>query len=452
MTQRRINELLSREGPRIRKRFIAVMSRVKDAYTAAKLEQALAEGRIAEVLDDVEAASGAFASRVQALQDLASHDTAEFLSANLDKLVSYDAGNPKAVAVIQQNRARLVGGITEQQRQAIVEVLSTGTAAGDNPRKQAVRIRDVIGLTPKQAAAVARYRAGLEAPTPLNPDEPPDPEAPASKPAPTRPQEQIDRMVERVANRMIKARAETIARTESLSAVHEGLAQAFGQAIDNGTVDADQIVQRWVIGGTNHRPWHESMHGQEQPWGTPFTSGKGNLLRWPGDVRAPPAERLNCQCAVARRIVRKPDIAPAEPVDVEKRSPMVICITGGPGTGKTTLGQAMAAELGLTLVSTDDFIGLGWSRASAYLAERLSDGTPRIVEGVAVPRALRKLLALRPGEKPCDRLIVLTTVHRAQTPEQAAMGKGIHTVLDEILPALIALGVEVDVRVESAAA
>lgn len=449
MTQRRIAELLSREGPRIRKRFRAVMQRVKDQRTVAQLEQALSEGRIAEVLDDIERASGVFASRVEALVNLAGHETAEYLGAQVDKLVSYDAANPRAVEMLQRNRARLVAGVTEQQRAAIVDILVAGQGAGENPRRTAVAIRDVLGLTRKQAARVQAYRARLESPpTPLNPDTPPDPDAPAPKPVKARPQEQVDRMVEKFANRELARRAETIARTESLSAVHEGLAQGFQQAIDGGTIEADLITQKWDSGDPPRtRAWHASMDGQERPWGEPFTSGKGNSLRWPGDVQAPKEERANCRCAVARRI-SKP-----KPATVAKRTPMRICITGGPGTGKTTLGRELAKSLDLPLLSTDDFIAMGWSEASAHVADKFADGAARIVEGVAVPRALRKALLARPTEKPCDRLIVLTKVHRAQTPKQAQMGAGVHTVLDAIIPALVALGVDVQVRAgESAAA
>lgn len=442
MTQRRIKELLDREGPRIRKRFRAVMQRVKDQKTVSELETALAEGRIAEVLDDVEAAAGAFASRLDALKSMVGHETADYLSANLDKLVSYDAGNPKAVEVLQQNRARLVGGVTEQQRQAIVVILSEQTAKGVNPRRQAMLIRDVIGLTPKQAAKVLTYRRALETPTPLNPDEPVDPEAPPPKPRRGFTPEDIDRRVAKFADKQIAVRAETIARTETLSAVHEGMAQSFQQAIDKGVLEAGTIVQKWNAGDPPRtREWHASMDGQERPWGEPFISGHGVELRWPGDTNAPTDERARCRCAVSRRIVRKPDIAP-----VAKRSPMVIFIAGGPGTGKTTLGRAMSESLGLPLISTDDFIAMGWSEASEHVAELIADGAPRIVEGVRVPHILRKALAMRPGVKPCDRVIWLNTVHRAQTPKQESMEKAARTVFAEIMDELRVVGVEIRIE------
>lgn len=305
MTQRRIRELLSKEGPRIRKRFLQVMQRVKDRHTAAELEQALSEGRISEYLDDIEKAAGAVASRLEALRTMVGHETADFLSTQVDKLVSYDAANDKAVALVRSNRARLVSAITEAQRGAIADILSDGTAAGVNPREMAVHIRDVIGLTRKQASNVTAYRRRL---TRTDPTPAPDADgvvAPGPKP---RPPAQVDRMVERYANRQLKARAEAIARTEAKGAVDETLHNTFEQAIGAGSVDATQIEMKWLAGDPPRtRPHHAVMDGQIRAWGESFRDGLGNELRYPGDRQAPPETTVQCRCAVSRRLVRMPD-------------------------------------------------------------------------------------------------------------------------------------------------
>lgn len=125
---------------------------------------------------------------------------------------------------------------------------------------------------------------------------------------------------------------------------------------------------------------------------------------------------------------------------------MRIAITGGPRTGKTTLAREMADRLGMELVSTDDYIELGWSEASARVAEILAQGAPRIVEGVAVPRALRKLLEAQPDVKPIDRLVILAAPRIERTAGQETMARGVDTVLDEILPVLEDLGVTIERR------
>lgn len=124
---------------------------------------------------------------------------------------------------------------------------------------------------------------------------------------------------------------------------------------------------------------------------------------------------------------------------------MILAIAGGPRSGKTTLATELALRSGTALLSTDDLIGLGWSEASQAVAARMLTATADlIVEGVAVARALRKVLAQTAG-RPCDRLVLLAGRRREAgpaSPGQVAMAKGVDTVLAEILPELAARGVE----------
>lgn len=132
---------------------------------------------------------------------------------------------------------------------------------------------------------------------------------------------------------------------------------------------------------------------------------------------------------------------------------MRLCIIGGPKTGKTTLAAELAASRGPLAVGTaegafrvrssDEAMHLGWSEASAEVALWLDNAGPWIVEGVAVPRALRKWLAAHAEGKPCDIVLVLTTAHIELSKGQAAMGKGVATVWAEVLPELRRRGVEV---------
>ena len=121
---------------------------------------------------------------------------------------------------------------------------------------------------------------------------------------------------------------------------------------------------------------------------------------------------------------------------------MRVAVVGGPRTGKTTAARALADAHALPLRHADDLIPLGWSRASEQLAHeiRLSDGG--IFEGVAIARALRKLLELDPGQ-PLDAVVRLREPYAELTPGQAAMSAGHDRVLEEILPELERRGVRV---------
>ena len=121
---------------------------------------------------------------------------------------------------------------------------------------------------------------------------------------------------------------------------------------------------------------------------------------------------------------------------------MRVLITGGPKTGKTTLAKQLGAVYGEPL-HTDYLIGrLDWSEASAKVAEWMQEPAPWIIEGVAVPRALRKWLAANPTGKPADKVIFLGKPWHELSPGQLAMTKGLVTVWKEVVGELVARGVE----------
>jgi hypothetical protein len=124
-----------------------------------------------------------------------------------------------------------------------------------------------------------------------------------------------------------------------------------------------------------------------------------------------------------------------------------VAIGGGPRTGKSTLSLSVARELEidpLAIQHTDELMGvLEWSQASAQVAEWMAEPGPWCIEGMAVPRALRKALAARPEAKPCDMLIWRTAPFGDLLPGHLSMAKGAATILGGIDRALVALGVEI---------
>jgi hypothetical protein len=106
---------------------------------------------------------------------------------------------------------------------------------------------------------------------------------------------------------------------------------------------------------------------------------------------------------------------------------MRIAIIGWPGTGKTTLAQKMGGGR-----STDEAMGLGWSEASQEVSTWL-DAPDWIIEGVALPRALRKWKERNPGkEPPIDRIILMTKRYRELEKGAISMGKGIDKVMADM--------------------
>jgi broad-specificity NMP kinase len=120
-----------------------------------------------------------------------------------------------------------------------------------------------------------------------------------------------------------------------------------------------------------------------------------------------------------------------------------ICIAGSPKCGKTTLAARLNASSGAPVRHTDDTIDLGWSEASAEVATWMDAPGPWIIEGVAVPRALRKWMAAHRDGKPCDIVYVLTAPYEKWSRGQEVMAKGCAAVLEDIRRALEARGVEI---------
>jgi hypothetical protein len=76
---------------------------------------------------------------------------------------------------------------------------------------------------------------------------------------------------------------------------------------------------------------------------------------------------------------------------------------------------------------------LEWSAASLAASQWFDESGPWIIEGVAVPRALRKWRDRNPNEPPpCDKIINLTTKYRDLAPGAITMGKGIDKVMTDL--------------------
>lgn len=131
-----------------------------------------------------------------------------------------------------------------------------------------------------------------------------------------------------------------------------------------------------------------------------------------------------------------------------------IAITGAPKAGKTRYADRHhAGALHVDLLRDQEpFSSMPhdeqWSAISQHVADRLATPGPVVIEGVQVPRALRKALRDRPDQKPVDEVLIIERQGRTVAKEHSSMAKGAATVLAEIRPALEALGVEIRTIVE----
>lgn len=121
-----------------------------------------------------------------------------------------------------------------------------------------------------------------------------------------------------------------------------------------------------------------------------------------------------------------------------------VLITGAPNTGKSQLAVELSAEV-VQAREADDLIDKSdpgnWSKVSQELADVwFQEPGPWVIEGVQVPRALRKWLEANPTGCPCETIIWLHTPLQRLNTQQVAMLKGMVKVWAEIKNQLIDRG------------
>jgi hypothetical protein len=240
-------------------------------------------------------------------------------------VLRFDARNLTAEAWLREHSSTMIREIVDDQINAIRAVMADGSARGLSSRALAAdiigrinpatgqRTGGILGLTSTQAEWVKAYRAELasldgNALTRALRDRRYDKmlrkAIDGEKPLPAA---TVDNMVTSYENRALRYRAETIARTESLTAYQGGADEAMRQSIASGKIDARLVDAKWhTLMDGRERDSHGAMNGQIQPWGTSFVSGAGNRLAYPGDPSAPASERIGCRCSKTFVIRKEP--------------------------------------------------------------------------------------------------------------------------------------------------
>lgn len=229
----------------------------------------------------------------------------------------FDGRATRAEAWARSHVGGLVTNIVDEQLDMLRETIGSQLSQGINPRKIAVQIAGpigpgnvrqggFIGLSRPQVGYLASAREELSALdagyfTRKLRDKRFDPlvrKAIADgKPLA---QADIDRISARYADRLLKHRADTIARTESITALRAGRREGIQQGIEAGAIKADAVKRRWdATLDSRTRPDHAAVHGQEvDGMQTPFTLPDGSRMLYPGDTSlgASASQTILCRC------------------------------------------------------------------------------------------------------------------------------------------------------------
>lgn len=319
----RLEMLLTNQTPAIRNAFLQAVSQIRDSQTIEQIADLIEAGNVEPFLEAIRPAAQIFGTSYGQVVTNSGVNTAQFLSNDaLTNQVVFDRAEARVVSVLQDEQRRLITGFNQEQRTVIRDTLQDGFNRGINPRQQARQLREVVGLTPGQEQTVRNFRDlltarqdGLPSRTALNRalrDRRFDRTIERALRTGNRLTEtQIENMVSRYRQRLVNFHAETVARTEALSAVHQGSETMYQQAIDQGEMEPEQIIRTWVTARDERvRPSHMALNGQQRPAPGPtvvWQTARGSL-RFPGDPQAPLAETARCRCVLTVRL-----LPPTEP-------------------------------------------------------------------------------------------------------------------------------------------
>lgn len=213
-TEQRILRIADSLQPEIRRTFLNAIAELKRSVPIGQITNLLEEGKLTGVLE-------ALSDIRLTPQQLAPINDAILQTVTLSaKLTVAEFGldfslvNERAVRYARETAGRLIVGIDSTTTEAIQDIVSRGLREGVAPRSQARLIQQIVGLTPRDALAVDRFKTGML-------------------------QDGIrealagDR-VERMARRLLRRRAENIARTETVRASNLGTQFGWDAAQDAG--------------------------------------------------------------------------------------------------------------------------------------------------------------------------------------------------------------------------
>lgn len=296
-----------------------VYEAIRRLLTAAELDEAIADGSVFALIDEIVSNSrqDPAAARLRSLLGQTGLESARQAARDLPAGIAtgFDTLNPAVITAARDLQTRVMTTLTDETRATLVQAVTEGLQAGRGPREIAVRMVDDVGLPPHYARAVARFRAQMEAGDRaalrralrrgVLRDE-------SGRPIPRTyhaggrgltgrqmatlraklgrkdltPHE-IDTAVNSYRRRLKAWNAETLARSAAIDAHRKGQRATWEDAIARGMVDRGRLRKRWrtTLDG-RERPEHHDLNGKTAGFDEPFPNGE----------IVPGENSWNCRC------------------------------------------------------------------------------------------------------------------------------------------------------------
>jgi hypothetical protein len=290
---RQLHAIADKLQPKLKRTVLAALNQLDEPAQAA-LMAAIESGQMDKIMAQLAGTMGDDAAgQLAAVYREVFAGAANLQGAEFN--LSFDIANPRAVRWAEQNAAALVTSVNSQTRNALRDIVVRGIQDGMAPRVQAREMRSLIGLSRRDATAADNMLRGL---LDTGVDE-----------------DLALRRFGRYRDKLLRARAETIARTETIRAANMGQRAAWDSAADAGMLQRDTTRMVWIATEDSRTcaicavldgqtvGFDESFHVTEQATGFDqedgefFVSGTKPVSGGPRTERTPPAHP-RCRCAV----------------------------------------------------------------------------------------------------------------------------------------------------------
>jgi len=336
---RQFAELLSKHEPAVRQAFMRAVVDLQANANWPALLSALESGSTLSAVQALNINEGAFNEYSQVLTSVfleSGTATAALIVGSGQGAIGlrFNLQNPAAEKWIRQNVATRVVGFVQEQVEVAREVIAAGYMGGNHPRTIArdlvgrvgaggVREGGILGLDGPRAARLANVSAGMRTPEGVQSlvvrraDGSLAMRYKVNKATEQRilaayvrgeavPEAQRLLSERQYRNALLKARADTVATTETAAAVMGARDVAWEQAAEQQGLDRSAVVKTWRHRrGADGRITHIEMAGVSVTGlDTPFVLSDGSVMLYPHDPAGGAHNVINCGCDCEYRLIR----------------------------------------------------------------------------------------------------------------------------------------------------
>lgn len=326
-------DLIAKLEPELREAFLAAIDDMRDGIDMRALRRALEAGDIDAAIRALNIEVASFSqyllARQAAFAAAGALQSAHIPTRDAESVVfRFDMSNPRAEAWIREQSATRITGYVQEQVEAARETIVKGYSRGEGPQQIAVDIAGrvdrasgrrsggIVGLSEPQAGYVSSMRERLLSGDPREMRKVIDGMTLRDRRYDRLIQKHIDagtplsrtdveKLTARYSDRLLKRRAEDIARTETQQSVFGARKESYRQALEREGLPDDALTKTWRHqgGGEDSRLQHIAMNRKTvDGLDTPFILPDGTAMQHPHDPAGGAKHTINCRCGCDFRI------------------------------------------------------------------------------------------------------------------------------------------------------